>query len=390
MVRPEPTPVSPEPTPVSPEPTPVRPEPVEGHRQPHPDRPVPVTILTGFLGAGKTTLLNYILTERHGHRIAVIENEFGEVDVDSDLVMASEEEIFSVENGCICCVVDVRNDLVEILQKLLARPEPFDHILIETSGLADPTPVAATFFMDNEVAKRVVLDGVVTLVDAVNVAPHLQEDAQADYDNQAVQQIVVADRLLLNKVDLVTPAQLADVESRIRRLNASAPILRTVQAKVDLRQILGLQSFESDALAMTDPHFLHEHEDDHVCDAHCGHEHEHGDHAAHSHSHDPEVGSLSLVFDRPVDADRLMQRLRLLLQAEGDDLYRIKGILAVAGDDRRHVLQGVHRLLELKPSTPWAAHERPVTKIVFIGRRLHHDKLRALVTGCLAGAPAIA
>lgn len=346
----------------------------------HP-RPIPVTILTGFLGAGKTTLLNHILTERHGHRIAVIENEFGEVDVDSDLVMASEEEIFSVENGCICCVVDVRNDLVDILQKLLARPEPFDHILVETSGLADPTPVAATFFMDNEVAKRVVLDGVVTLVDAVNVAPHLDDVALADYDNQAVQQIVVADRVLLNKTDLVTPAQLAEVEARIRRLNTNAPILRTVQAQVDLGKILGLQSFEADALSQTDPDFLRGAK--HVCDAHCGHDHDH-DHDHASHTHDPSVSSLSLVYDRPIDTERLMQRLRLLLQAEGDDLYRIKGILAVPGDERRHVLQGVHRLLELKASTAWAEGERPVTKIVFIGRHLHADKLRALVGGCLA------
>ncbi|WP_077002548.1 GTP-binding protein [Variovorax sp. KK3] len=364
----------------------------QGQDQDRSQRPVPVTILTGFLGAGKTTLLNHILTERHGHRIAVIENEFGEVDVDSDLVLASEEEIFQVVNGCICCVVDVRNDLVKILQKLLDRKDQFDHILVETSGLADPSPVAATFFMDNEVAKKVVLDGVVALVDALHVQPHLDDPALEDYDNQAVTQIVVADRILLNKSDLVPEAQLQDVEGRIRSLNSSAPILRTVQAQVDLSLILGLQSFESDALSMTDPHFLdgvqghdHDHEQGHVCDAHC--HHEHGSVppllAAPGHTHDPSVASVSFTFDRPFDADRLMHTLRDLLAIRGDDIFRVKGILHVQGDDRRHVLQGVHRILELKPSFPWW-DETPASKLVFIGRHLQDEKLRARLEACLA------
>lgn len=363
------------------------------------DRPVPVTILTGFLGSGKTTLLNYILTERHGHRIAVIENEFGEVDVDSDLVVSSDEEIYQMTNGCICCVVDVRNDLVEILQKLLARPERFDHIIVETSGLADPTPVAATFFMDHEVARQVKLDGVVTLVDALHVESHLDDPELEGFGNQAVDQIVAADRVIINKTDLVDDATVQRVRQRVVRLNEGAAILTSHHAKVDLQQVLGIGGFQTSVLS-SDPSLLdltvhphelhggeaHAHDPGHVCDSHCEHEphsgHDDGHGHAHTHTHDPSVGSESFVFDAAFDADALIDYLTRLAGRHGDDLFRLKGIVAIDGDDRRHVLQGVHRLIDLRPAEAWGT-QAPSSKLVFIGRRLDRERLRQGLRACL-------
>lgn len=323
---------------------------------------VPATVLTGFLGSGKTTLLNYILTANHGRRIAVIENEFGEIPIDSELVELADEEIFEMSNGCcLCCTA--RADLVRILHSLLERRHRFDRIIVETSGMADPNPVAQTFFVDEQITAEVALDAVVTLVDAVHIGAHLDEtDIGGGVGDVAFDQIACADRLIVNKVDLVDTAQVEALTGRLRGVNATAPILTSSYAEVDLDAILGVGSFELSRTMAIDPGWL---EDD-------------------PHRHDPTLASVSIELAGALRADSFECWLRDLLEAGADDLYRLKGVIAIAGDDRRHILQGVHSISDHRPADPWG-HDAPHNKVVFIGRNLDQERLRAGLSACLAG-----
>jgi G3E family GTPase len=464
---------------------------------------IPVTVLTGFLGAGKTTLLNRILSEKHGRRIAVIENEFGEIGVDHQLVIGAEEEIFETSNGCICCTV--RGDLIRVLGQLLKRRERFDHILIETTGMADPGPVAQTFFLDDDLSEQFVVDAIVTLVDARHFEQHLVE-----LKEPAVQ-VGFADVVILNKADLVGAADLERIERRIRGINGSAQVFRAVNAQVPIDVVLGLGAFDLERALAFDSRFLepqypfewagayelaagrhilraagphsgghdyhgHEHAD-------AGHDHDHGGHDHHghnhgalkvallpasasseealaaqiepavrafaeparvlesgghlapaaapfalemqcmggqwcidiekpgtyalfiehapgefglvlpsqpvaqrafaSHHHDAEIGSMGIEESRPLDARKVNDWLSWLLQAHGENILRMKGVLNIKGDDRRYVFHGVHMMFDGRPERPWGDAPRS-SQLVFIGRKLDREELMTGFLGCVA------
>lgn len=322
---------------------------------------VPVTVVTGFLGSGKTTLINHILTEQHGRRIAVIENEFGEVGIDDALVIDAEEEIFEMNNGCICCTV--RGDLIRILGTLMKRRDRFDHILVETTGLADPAPVAQTFFVDDEVRSQLRLDAIVTIVDAKHLIMHLDDEKEEGVENEAVEQLAFADRVLVNKVDLVDDVELAEVERRIRAINANASLVRTTMSKVDLDWLLDVRAFDLDNVLEMDPQFLTDTD----------------------HQHDLSVTSVGIDQPGAVDLDRMNEWLGWLLREKGVDIFRMKGILNIAGEDERFVFQGVHMLFDGQPDRPWGDDEERRNRMVFIGRDLDRDEIERRFARCVVG-----
>ncbi|MCE7504797.1 GTP-binding protein [Polynucleobacter sp. IMCC30063] len=347
---------------------------------------IPVTILTGFLGSGKTTLLKHILTEQHGKKIAVIENEFGEENIDNDiLVQSSEETIVQMSNGCVCCTI--RGDLVEALNQLWEQRQQkkiqFERVVIETTGVANPGPVAQTFFMDDDVAEHYVLDAVVTLVDAKHGQQQLSEHEEAQ------RQVGFADQIFITKTDLVSPTEIANLRSRLMHMNPRAPIKAITQGVVPLNEVLDLKGFNLNAKLDIDPHFLGAEEHDH---ADCGHDHSHEhaahDHSDHGHQHHDHAGHTdriqSFVFrsERPFDSKKLEDFLGGILEVFGEKMLRYKGVLYVKGSARKVVFQGVHQMMGSDLAGPWGAEPKQ-TRMVFIGIDLPKDTLMAGLEGCL-------
>ncbi len=338
---------------------------------------IPVTVLTGYLGSGKTTLLNRILSEPHGQKFAVIVNEFGEIGIDNELVVNADEEVFEMNNGCICCTV--RGDLVRIIDGLMRRKGKFDAIIVETTGLADPAPVAQTFFMDEQVGAKTKLDAVVTVADAKWLSERLKDAPEAK------NQIAFADVILLNKTDLVSPAELAEVEARIRAINPYARLHRTERAKVDIAEVLGRNAFDLERILDIEPAFLeaeeHDHEHDH--DHHHGHDHDHH-HGGLKHYHDEDMQSVSVKTDRPLNPDKFFPWVQDLVATEGKDILRCKGILNFKDDPERFVFQGVHMILDGDHQRAWKEGETRESRAVFIGRNLPEDKIRSGFESCIA------
>jgi G3E family GTPase len=334
--------------------------------------------------------LNRILSEPHGKKFAVIVNEFGEIGIDNELIVNADEEVFEMNNGCICCTV--RGDLVRIIDGLMRRKGKFDAIIVETTGLADPAPVAQTFFMDEQVGAKTKLDAVVTVADAKWLKERLKDAPEVK------NQIAFADVILINKTDLVSPAELNEIEARIRAINPYARLHRTERAKIDIAEVLGRNAFDLDRILDIEPAFL-EPEESHV------HEHEHGENHVHHHGqkdkdehahnnvhvhhglkhyHDEDMQSVALKIDQPLNPDKFFPWVQDLVATDGKDILRCKGILSFKDDPERFVFQGVHMILDGDHQRPWKADEVRNSRIIFIGRNLPEEKIRTGFESCVA------
>lgn len=329
---------------------------------------VPVTILTGYLGSGKTTFINYLLKENHGHKFAIIENEFGEVGIDDGLVLQTDEEIIEMMNGCICCTV--REDLIVTIKKLLeTRKGKFDHILIETTGLADPAPVAQTFFVDDDMSNLCRLDSIITFIDAKFTGQHLDEEKPEGVENEAHEQVAFADVLILNKTDLVSNEELSNIKKKLKGINIHAPIIETQYSKVPVDKVINIKAFDLDKTLEMDDGFLD-------IDA--------------EHQHDSSISSFGIHIEGEFKMYELNQWLRKLMMEKGQDLYRSKGILAIMGSDDKYVFQAVHMMMNLDSSSnlgmahkPWQEGEKKINKFCFIGKNLNKEEMIKDLRECI-------